>query len=133
MRGVATPPDPDEAQALAHAAEAGRVSEQVATAVISAWIAKRAELSAGARLTENLAFDLGNSKLKGIVTAALPAIGAALDGFPADVAFFDLPAPVVVDLFAIAYRAIQEAEVACDERPEFVPLKKLPNGDGVPF
>lgn len=132
VRGSASSPDPDEATALAHAATAARIPESTATACISAWISKRAQLSAGARLTENLAFDLRDAKLRGIVAAALPKIGAALN-VPPGVAFFDLPRDAVIDLFCIAYQAVQDAEVAADERP-FESLKGMPIGDSeIPF
>lgn len=125
VRGSASSPDPDEAAALKHVAETTGLTEERATAVISAWIMKRAELSAGARLTENLAFDLGDAKLRGFVSAALPVIGGAVE-VPPGVAFYDLDRDAVVDLFTLAFSAIQEAAVAAGECPTVM-------GERIPF
>jgi hypothetical protein len=118
VRGNASCPDPDEVAALAAAVEATGMPERLVVEAISTWITTRARLCAGARLTENLAFDLGDAKLRGFVEAALPAIGGAVD-VPADVPFYSLDRDAVVDLFTVAVQAVREAAVAAGESPNF--------------
>lgn len=128
-RGPEAAPDPDEEQALAAAtaALAGcRDPKSAAYACISAWIQKRAELTAGARMTETVAFDLGDAQLRGVIAACLPSIGNALCGLPADKPFFELSKDQVIDVFAAGLSLVREAKVRAMESPHLL-------DDEIPF
>lgn len=133
-------PDPQEEQALHEAAAALHAllpgvqqTDRVASAVITAWIMSRCRQAAGQRLTENIVFDHNNAKLKGVVAAALPQIGAALSGLPADTPLFALSKEDVIRVFLTGHIAIREALIAADEAPDFIELKHLKEGDDCPF
>lgn len=103
-----------------------RDAKSAAYACISAWIAKRNELTAGARMTETVAFDLGDAKLRGTIAASLPAIGSALSGLPADKPFFELDRNQVIDVFAVGLSLVREAEFRAAESPHLL-------DDEIPF
>ena len=102
-------------------------AEAVASAVISRWIIERMKRAVGARLADNVVFDLQDAKLRGMVEAALPQIGAALSGLPADVPFFGLGKEQAVDVFMAGCIAYREAAVAAGESHDF------PFSDPIPF
>lgn len=121
-------PDQEEEQALNEASAAlralvpqlGAGATQVASAVITAWIASRCRQATARRApTECIVFDHNNAKLKGVVQAALPAIAGGLDGIPPDKALFALSRDEVVRVFIVGYRAVEAALVAVDEGPDF--------------
>jgi hypothetical protein len=126
--------DPEEEAALARAvavlrslAPGATNPEAITIAVISSWIVERTRLSAGKRLTSNLAFDLGDSRTRGIVEAALPGIGAKLAHLPADKPFFKLEKGQVVDAFTAGIFGAHAAAVSLGE------LGQFPFDDVIPF
>lgn len=121
-------PDQEEEQALQEASAAlralvpqlGMGATQVTSAVITAWIASRCRQATARRApTECIVFDHNDAKLKGVVQAALPAIGASLDGIPPDAPLFALSRDEVVRVFIAGYRSVEAALVAADESPDF--------------
>lgn len=119
-------PDADEVESLGVAAAELKMlcpavsnAEAVASAVISKWIIERTRRTAGARLTETVAFDLGDAQTRGMLEAALPQIGAVLATLPADVPLFSLSKPQVVDVLTAGVQAWREAAVALGEAPGF--------------
>lgn len=136
-------PDPDEVEALGVAAAELKMlcpavsnAEAVASAVIAKWIMTRARLAAGARLTETVAFDLGDARMRGFIEAALPQIGAALSSLPADMPLFGLSKPQILDVLCAGVQAWCEAVTAVGENPSF-PMEVAPfdvkRGDPIPF
>lgn len=127
--------DADETEALAVAAATlqsfARVEnpEAVACAVISAWIIERMKRSVGARLTDNVVFDLQDAKLRGMVEATLPAAADVLatGGFDFAASFSDLSKDQAIDLFMAGCVAYRAAAVAHGESPDF------PFSDPIPF
>jgi hypothetical protein len=127
VRGNASCPDPDEVAALAAAVEATGMPERLVVEAISTWITTRARLCAGARLTENLAFDLGDAKLRGFVIAALPSIGGALvDCLNGQLRHIPTTEPIhamergdMTDFLVFSLQAVREAAVAAGESPNF--------------
>ena len=120
-------PDPDEQAAIEAACAETGLSAATVTRVISAWIQKRAQLTAGRRLVENLVFDLNNAHLRGIIAALLPALGQELSDLPPNVAFFDLDREQVIDVFMVGYAHIQASRLAASESSDF------PFDDPIPF
>lgn len=127
--------DADEAEALAAAAATlqafARVenAEAVTSAVISRWIIERMKRTVAKRLADNVVFDLRDAKLRGMVEAALPQIGAGLAGAgtPSDVPFFELSRDQAVDACVAVCIAYREAAVAAGESGDF------PFSDPIPF
>lgn len=146
-------PDGEEEQALREASAALRAlvpglgvgADNVASTIISTWIASRCRQATSRRIgTECIVFDHNGAKLAGVVSAALPAIGAALDGIPPDKALFALSREEVVRVFTVGYCAVEAALVTVDESPDFAEFpgdRPAPKGplfdpnldDGVPF
>lgn len=121
-------PDEEEEQALREAAAALRAlvpslgvgATNVASAVISAWITSRSRQATARRfITERIVFDHQNAKLTGVVTAALPAIAAGLDGIPPDKPLFELSREEIVRVLVVGHLGITEALCATDEAPDF--------------
>lgn len=121
-------PDMEEEQALREASAALRAlvpslgvgADNVASTIISTWISSRCRQATSRRIgTECIVFDHNNSKLAGIVSAALPTIGTALDGIPPDKALFALSRDEVIRVFTVGYCAVESALVAVDESPDF--------------
>lgn len=132
VRGAALPPDPDESAALAKAVEALNdghdTAESAAVAAISAWVQERARRCAGARLADNLVFDLGDAQMRGFVEAALPTIADAAGGaIDLGQAVVDMSTDDVITLFVAAIHATNDAAVAAGESQAF------PFSDRVPF
>lgn len=138
-------PDADEVEALGIAAAKLKTlcpavsnAEAVASAVITDWIGARARLNAGARLTETVAFDLGDAKLRGELEAVLPQVGGALTGLPPTIPLFQLSKMQIIDVLAAGVQAWRAAAIACGENPDF-PLEDavarfdVKNGDPIPF
>ena len=129
-------PDPDEAAAVKRAAEAlvsvcapaaNMNPEAIVFTVVSAWIIERTRLAAGRRLTETVAYDLGDARCRGVIEAALPSLGEALVDLPGDVAFFDLPKELVVNVILAGLYAAHDAAVSLNEANSF------PFDDAIPF
>lgn len=121
-------PDEEEEQALREASAALRAlvpslgvgATNVASATISAWIASRTRQATERRfITERIVFDHADAKLAGIISAALPAIAAGIDGVPPDKPLFELSREDVVRVFRVAFLAIEAALVVVDESPDF--------------
>lgn len=123
------PLDADEQAAIERAAAAGGVPVVTAHAVVSSWIVERARRAAGVRLTTNLAFDLGDSRLRGYVEAALPSIADAVSPFILCAAIDDLDKAAIVDLFVAAVQGTQAAAMAHGESCLFEFDDPLPFGD----
>lgn len=131
--------DADELEAVAQAAAVlqsfARVEnpEAVAHAVISTWIIERMKRATGARLTDNIVFNLDEAHLKGMVAAALPQIADALDAadFPFAKTFSDLTREEALQLFTIGCVAHREAAVAAGESPDFPFSDNM--SDPIPF
>lgn len=127
--------DADETEALAAAAVTlqsfARVenAEAVTSAVISRWIIERMKRAVGKRLADVVVFDLQEAKLRGMLEAVLPKIGAALGegGFDFAGSFNDLTKEAAVDLFVAGCIAYREAAVAAGESGDF------PFSDPIPF
>jgi len=79
------------------------------------------------RLNAELLFDLKDARLRGLIEAALPAIGATVAHLPGDVPFFELDKQQVIDLFMAGIVGAQEAAVAAHESLGF------PFDDQIPF
>lgn len=116
--------DPDEVAALAAATACltglvkGVADPQAVTiAVISRWIIERAKAVSGRRLGE-VAFDLGDAKLRGVVEACLPAIAEKMGHIPPDKPLFELSKVEVVDVFVAAAQAISAAKLGYLEQPD---------------
>ena len=129
-----TLPDYQEVAALDEA-EAALVSfmpgvpqaRNLAIVAISAWIVSRTRQSARVRLAETLVFDLAPARYRGYAEAALPLIAQSLADLPADVPFFALSKPQVIDVIVASMCGIREAAVAAGESSAF------PFDDEVPF
>jgi hypothetical protein len=133
-------PDVQEERALTEAEEALRRVfpdlkvnlRSIAAVAISGWIVSRSRQTAGIRLAENLAYNLGDSRLRGFAEAALPSVGETLAALPADVPFFDLEKEQVVDVIVAAVQGAQAAAVAAKESLSFAfddPLPDFIGGD----
>ena len=79
------PPDPEEEAAIARACDKlkeffpGHASPRsVVYAIVSAWIIERVKLSIGRVLCGKVAYNLGDSHLRGSLEAALPEIGRSI-------------------------------------------------------
>jgi hypothetical protein len=132
--------DADETEALNVAAATlkglcpvAQNPQAVASAVISAWIIERMKRHAGARLSGNVVFNLGDAHLIGMLETALPKIGDALagGGFPFDRTFNELTKEQAVMLFLAGVVAHREVAVFAGEAPSF-PFDE-PFSDAVPF
>lgn len=125
--GVAVTPDPDEEAAFAEAVAAVKLAwplcgdpERVAYEAISRWIVERTLRATKPRLSETLAFNLQDSRLRGYVTAALPHIGSAIAHLPPDKPLFKLSKDQVVDVFVAGIIGAMEASVSFGERSDFL-------------
>lgn len=132
--GPKAPPTPDyqEEQALARAVSAMQRFQPGATAAlasvaISEWIVARTSMAASVRMNADLMFDLSNSRMRGFLEAALPAIGGTLAHIPADKPLFELDVAEVIDVFMAAIEGAREAAVSANESLGF------PFSDEVPF
>lgn len=106
----------------------GVANPQILTAVaISHWIIARTSMSCSGRMHAELLFDLKDSRIRGFLEAALPAIGANVAHLPADKPFFELSKEQIIDLLAAGIVGAQEAAVAAGESLGF------PFDDEVPF
>lgn len=134
-------PDADEVEALAVAAAelqalapGVRDTSGVAAAVISVWITERMKRLTSGRLSDLVVFDLQEARLRGMIEAAMPQIGAAMAraGIPADVPFFQLSKRHALDALMCAVIGHREAAVAAGEWPTFPFDDALPFGGDAP-
>lgn len=87
----------------------------IVQSVISAWIIERVRISIGRIMCGEIAYDLGDSHLRGSLEAALPDIAKALEGLPPDVPFFELSKEQVVDVLAAGFHAGKEMGALMDD------------------
>lgn len=129
-------PDADESEALAEAAAelqalvpGLRNASGIAAAVIGCWITARMKRLTSGRLADLVVFDLQEAKLRGMIEAAMPQIGAAMAdaGIPGDVPFFQLSKRDALNALMCACIGYREAAVAAGELPE------IPFDDALPF
>lgn len=129
-------PNPDEDAALSIAATELRAlcpsvhnAEAVTSAVISKWIIERSKRASRVRLSETVAFDLGDARLRGFIEAALPQIGEALGGLDPTKPLFELSRDEVVGVFAAACIGASAAATAYGESQAFPFDDPIPFGD----
>jgi hypothetical protein len=84
-------------------------------------------MAASVRLNADLMFDLQDSRMRGFIEAALPAIGASVAHLPSDRPLFDLEKAQVVDVILAGILGAQEAALAANESLSF------PFSDDIPF
>lgn len=120
------PPDPEEEAAIARACDKlkeffpGHASPRsVVYAIVSAWIIERVKLSIGRVLCGKVAYNLGDSHLRGSLEAALPEIGEQLSHLPSDKPFFELSKDQVIDILAIGFHAGQNGGALLDDEIPF--------------
>jgi hypothetical protein len=132
--GPKAPPTPDyqEERALARAVSAMQkfqpgANAALASVAIAEWIVARTAMAASNRLSSELLFDLKDSRMRGFLEAALPAIGGTLAHIPADKPLFELDVSQVVDVFMAGINGAIEAAVSANESLGF------PFDDEVPY